>query len=161
MLVKLQFGILLGVLLSSTACQNAADQQEHANEAQLKANQETLDLQNKATEAAARLQREADQKIAEAQATFSKLREDYRHTVASNLVNLDEDIAKLSSKAKDKRLSVRTATEKRLTEIREKRTEFQQEFSSLEAAGAKEWDAARAALEKEWDNLKALVSKDS
>jgi cell division septum initiation protein DivIVA len=44
-------------------------------------------------------QAEADKVIGEAQASFDKLREDYRHRVASDLVDVDRRIDLLSAKA--------------------------------------------------------------
>ena len=41
---------------------------------------------------------EEDKKVAEAQASFLKIREDYRHKVTEDLVGVDKDIAELEAK---------------------------------------------------------------
>jgi hypothetical protein len=161
MFQKSATSLLSVVLLLSFGCENAADQQERAIEAQSQAEREKSDVQAKATREAERLQGDADRKVAEAQANFSKMREDYRHGIESKLVGLDENIAKLSIRADEAKVGARAASKTRLQGIREKRAEFQKELSSMESKGASEWDAARAALEKEWDGLHALVSTES
>jgi Tfp pilus assembly protein PilP len=161
MLQKAKLGMVGLALLSSVACDRASEQQKKADEAQREASQEMNEVRAEASQEMNKLQAEANREVAEAQAKFSKIREEYRHEVEKNLINLDEEIAKLSTRIEVKKDGVKAGTRERLEMIREKRTEFQKDLASLETASARDWDSAKNALDKEWENLKALVNKET
>jgi len=88
-----------------------------------------------------------------------KLREDYRHTMTTNLNDLDKKIAELEAKAKTATGKAKTDLEANLTTIRASRTRLEGSFKGLEKSTATTWDATKASLDKEWTDLKALVDK--
>jgi len=145
------------LLALSSGCDKPADEQAKANAAQDKANEAIAKANQDADQKAAEAQAEADRKIADAQAAFLKMREDYRHDTTTKLVDLDRKIADLEAKAK-------TATGKRsaelkpqLTQIRARREAFTTDWASIEAASAASWNTTKERLDKEWDDLKSLV----
>ncbi len=68
----------------------------------MKANEKIVEANQEADKKANEAQADADKKIAEAQASFLKLREDYRHETTQKLVELDQKIADLEAKAKNR-----------------------------------------------------------
>jgi hypothetical protein len=104
-------------------------------------------------------QAEADLKIAEADAAFKKLRDDYRSASLLDLVSLDADIANLEAKHKAAKGKPKTELEASLTAIRGSRTRYTASRSELDGVGASDWDAAKKDLDSQWAALKALVAK--
>ena len=151
---------MVSALLVS-GCDGADDEQKKADEAAEEAREKGEKVQASARESTRRIEGEATEKIAEAQAAFSKMREDHRHEIESNLVKLDEEITKLSARAQTEGAKAKLATETKLAEIRVKREHFQSSVRTLGTTSAREWDALRAALDQEWDDLKKFVDKAS
>jgi hypothetical protein len=131
--------LILGAALSlgAAACDKAVDDEKKANVAQT----------------------EADQKVADAHASFMKLREDYRHTTTVNLVDLDRDVDSLASKAKQSSGKTKADMDARLVEIQVSRSAFMKDYASLDNVAGASWDDAKVRLDKEWTSLKALVDK--
>jgi hypothetical protein len=143
----------------AVACdKSGADAQAEVNKAQDKANGEVAKASNQVTTTAAEAQTEADKKIIAVQADFATTRENYRHSVQSNLDALDKQLADLDVKA-------RTATKPDLratiTALRAQRDAFVADYQSLTTASAVTWDATKARLDKEWTDLKAAADKAS
>jgi len=142
---------ILGAILcvgSVAACDQAADDEKKVNVANAEANDKI-----------AQANKDADQKIAAAQASFMKLREDYRHATTTNLVDLDRDVDNLAAKSKQASGQPRADMDARLQQIRASRTMFMKDYDSLEGATGATWDSTRVRLDKEWLDLKALVDK--
>jgi chromosome segregation ATPase len=138
----------LTVLGAVAGCDNAADEQKKANEAQA-----TADDKARAAQA------DADRKIAQAQADFAKLQEDYRHAVASTLTDLDKKIRDLEAKDTTLTGTAKSDMDASLTMIHARRDQVARDLTNLQATPASVWDGARARLDKELDDLKGLVSK--
>ncbi len=141
------------------ACNTASDEQRKLDSARAQAD-DTIDAAIKEAEQKMRnAQQEADRKVAEAQAGFMKLREDYRHTTTTNLVDLDHRVDNLEAKALQSVGKARTDLDTSLRQIRAYRDAFQVDCKRLETATASTWDESKARLDKEWTDLQALVDK--
>jgi hypothetical protein len=154
--------ILLGALsvLSFAACETARDQQEKANEAQAEADQKVAEANRDANAKTNEAQAEADKKIADAQATFAKMREDYRHDVNAKLVDLDKKIADLEAKVKtETSAQKRTELEAKLTDIRASRDSFATEYRSVETASASTWDDVKKRIDKSLNDLESKINR--
>jgi hypothetical protein len=142
-----------------TACNNASDDAKKVNGAQAEANDKSGAAMKEATEKVDNAQAEADEKIAAARADFMKLREDYRHTTTTNLVDLDHKVADLATKASQATGKQKVDRDANLKVIYASREAFNRDYQSLDAAAAATWDSAKTRLDKEWTDLKALVDK--
>lgn len=139
--------VILGVG-SAAGCDKASDQEKKANVAQLEADEKI-----------ALATAEARDKIAEAQADFVKLREDYRHATTTNLVDLDRDVDAIEARAKLAVGKEKADLDARLAQIGAGRKAFVTEYESLDAASGARWDETKARLDKQWSNLKTLVDE--
>jgi hypothetical protein len=158
-MVRSSLALTALTFLLSTACNNASDDAKKVNGAQAEANDKSGAAMKEATEKVGNAQAEADQKIAAANADFMKLREDYRHTTTTNLVDLDHKVADLAAKASQSTGKQRVDRDANLKVIYASRDAFNRDYQSLDAAAASTWDGARARLDQEWSDLKALVDK--
>jgi len=138
------------VLLTALAfaCNNASDEQRKINSARAEAEQTMRTAQQA-----------ADRKVAEAQAGFMKLREDYRHTTTENLVDLDHKVDDLEGKARQTFGKARIGLDANLKHIHASRDAFQTNWKALDTVTASTWDDAKARLDREWVQLKTLVDK--
>ena len=132
----------------SGACNDAADEQKRANAAKI----EATDKINAANA-------EADKKDAEAQTSFSRLREDYRHKITVNLVELDAKVETLSVQLKSPAEKNQIKRDETLKLIRVRRSAFGIAYNPLEGASSATWDAMQLKLDMEWSILKDLVDK--
>jgi hypothetical protein len=154
--------ILATTVLSLTlaaACDNASSDARKAEVAQTEANDKSAGAMKVADDAVKSAQAEADEKIAAAQADFLKLREDYRHTVTTNLVELDRKTANLTAKLDQLHGKERADLDTSLRQIHSTRDAFARDYQSLEGDSARTWDNTKFRLDKEWTDLKALVDK--
>jgi glucose/arabinose dehydrogenase len=152
--------VLIGAalsILSSAGCNTAADDQAKADKAQAAATDKTTSAMVEANQKIASAQAVADKKIAEAQGNFMKLREDYRHSVTTDLADLDQRVAKLTAKEQLMSGQGRADFDARLAKIRAEREAFDTDYRKLEAASALTWDDTKARLDKEMSALKTLV----
>src|SRR3954471_1340247 len=93
--------LALTVTLVAAGCDNkAADDQQKANNAQAEANKKIAEANKEAADKGNSAQAEADKKIAAAEGDFGKRREDYRHKVQTDLIELDKKIDNLEAKSK-------------------------------------------------------------
>ena len=144
----------------AVACdKTGTDAQTEVNKAQDKANAEIAKANNQVTTTAAKAQTEADKTIIAAQADFATTRENYRHTVQSNLDALDKKLADLDVKAKTATGTAKTDLRATVPALRAQRDAFVADYQSLGSASAVTWDATKARLDKEWTDLKAAVDK--
>ena len=104
-------------------------------------------------------QADADKTAAQAQLSFTKLREDYRHDVNEKLADLDKKIADLDAKAKTLKAPQRTELESKLVDIRPSRQAFVGEYQAIESASALTWDDVKKRLDKSWNDLETKVSR--
>lgn len=158
----IRFSTLAGAALAvfiTAGCDNAADQQRQASAAQAEANTKINAAQNAAEETAKAAQAAANTQIADAKADFMKLREEFRHSMASNLVDLDKKVSDLEAKAMTSKGKAKMQLDANLTAIRAYRAPFGTRLEGLEQATSTTWDAAKANVEKEWTELQALVDK--
>ena len=149
---------LLSLILTA-ACDKASDDQQKATAAQNEANDKIAAAKVEADKKALTAQTAADNKIAEAQASFLKLREDYRHKTTLNLVDLDHKVDLLTTKEKTVTGKAQGDLDTSLKQIRVSRADFVTDYGSLESASAVTWDATQSRLDKEWAALQALVDK--
>jgi hypothetical protein len=141
----------------AVACdKSGADAQAEVNAAQNKANAQIARANEQVATTGALAQSEADKKISAVQADFAKTREDYRHTVQSNLDDLTKRLADIEVKAKTSTTPDLHAT---ITALRAQKDAFVADYQSLASASPVTWDATKARLDKEWAALKAAVDK--
>jgi regulator of protease activity HflC (stomatin/prohibitin superfamily) len=141
----------------AVACdKSGTDAQAEVNAAQNKANAQIAQANEQVTTTGALAQAEADKKIIAAQADFAKTREDYRHTVQSNLDDLSKRLADLDVKAKASTSPDLRAT---VTALRAQENAFIVDYQSLASTSPEAWDATKARLDKEWSALKATADK--
>jgi len=141
----------------AVACdKSGTDAQAEVNAAQNKANAQIAQANEQVTTTGALAQSEADKKIIAAQADFAKTREDYRHTVQSNIDDLSKRLADLEVKAKTSTAPNLRAT---VAALRAQQDAFIADYQSLASASPVTWDATKTRLDKEWTALKAAVDK--
>ena len=129
--------VLALTLTLVAGCDKGADEQQKANAAQA----------------------EADKKIAAAEADFGKRREDYRHKVQTDLIDLDKKIDLLEVKAKKATGKAKIDLDANLASVRASRASFATDVTTIDSATAVQWDGVKAKADKDWSDLKALVSK--
>jgi hypothetical protein len=159
--------MIRSVLLSTVAmslafavgCNKAADEQRKADEARAEANEKIVEANNEATKKINYAESQADEKVAEAQASFLKMREDFRHDMNEKVVELDKDIAELEAKAKTATGKAKADLDARLPQIRTQREAFAADYKTVDGATAVTWDGTKQRLEKEWKELKDAVDK--
>lgn len=142
-----------------TGCDRAADDQAKANAAQAEANKKIGEAKNEANDKTNSAQAEADKKIAAAQGDFSKRREDFRHKLESDVIDLDKKIDLLEAKAKTATGKAKADLDANLAGIRTRRTSLTTDVKSLETASAGTWDDTKARIEKQFSDLKSAVEK--
>lgn len=143
----------------AAGCDKAADEQQKADQARTDADKKVNEATNEANDKINAARAEADKKVADAQASFLKLREDYRHKVTEDLVNVDKDIAKLEAKAKTAKAKAKTEIDAALPNVRTLRDSVMTEYRSLELSSAITWDESKARVDKAVDALKSAIGK--
>jgi len=133
--------------ISAAACNKASNAEADAEKAQAQA-----DAKIKAVQA------ERDQKIANEQAKFTEMREDYRHATTEKLITLDKKIADLEARLRTATGKSRTNIEANLKQIHAARDRFAADFNALQTATANSWDDAKARLDKELADMQSLVN---
>ena len=140
-------------------CNSAADEQHKATRAEHEANEEISELTRKAHDKAAEVRAEADKQIAEAQADFMRLREDFRHETTEHLLELDRKIATLEAEAATLKGNTKSELEAKLMAIRARRLQFSQDFQGIADDSAATFDATNRRLEKSWNDLEKSVDQ--
>ena len=147
--------LALLVPLAGAACEKSgADAQREADKAQAKSTTEITNAQAEADKKSEKAQAEANEKISKAQADFAKTREDYRHTVQSDLTDVDKKLADLDAKA-TKGQKVRGD----LNGLHRDRDAFAADARSLDTATPVTFDAIKDRLDKERDDLKKAMGR--
>lgn len=146
-------------LALAAGCDKGADEQQKANAAQAEADKKIAEANKEAQTKTTSAQVEADKKIAAAESDFGKRREDYRHKVQTDLVDLDKKIELLEAKSKTATGKAKTDLDLNLASIRKTRAAFAGDLTSVESATAVQWDATKARTDKDWTDLKAMVDK--
>jgi len=141
------------------ACNNASDEQKKMNSARAEADDKIGAAVKQADQNIKNAEQDESKKVAEAQAGFMKMREDYRHVTTMNLVDLDHKVDDLEAKAKVSNGKARSELDANLKQIHTDRGTFETDYRSLETATPLTWDDAKARLDKEWTHLKTLVDK--
>ena len=119
-------------LTLGAGCDKAADEQRRATAAQTEADKKIAEATKESTTKTTGAQVEADKKIAAAEAEFGNRREDYRHKVQGDLVDLDKKIDLLEAKSKGAKGKVKTDLDLKLAEIRTRRAAFGTSFAAVE-----------------------------
>ena len=140
-------------------CDKGADEQQKANAAQAEADRKIAEAKAKAGTETTSAQIEADKKIAAAEGDFGKRREDYRHKVQGDLIDLDKKIALLEAKAKTATGKAKVDLDARLASVRASRAAFASDVTTIDSATAVQWDGVKAKADKDWTDLKAIVDK--
>ena len=153
------FAGLALTLALGTGCNNASDEQHKANAAQAEADRKIAEANKEAVVKTTSAQLEADKKIAAAESDFGKRREDYRHKIQTDLVDLDKKVELLEAKAKTATGKTKTDLDFSLPQIRTRRTAFMMDMKSIDTATAVQWDDTKVRVDKVWTDLKALVDK--
>lgn len=149
----------LSSLALTTACDKAQDQQTKANVAQAKANTTMVEVGRDADDKMREAQAKADTKIAEAQAAFMTLREDYRHSSTTAMVDFDKRLSELEAKASAAKGKEKASLAATVSQLRVGRDAFIADAKAIETASATTWDATKARLDKQWAELKAIADK--
>ncbi len=150
--------IVLATVLA-LGCDSASDEQTRASRAQAEANKTTVATAAVAEEKIKTAKAEADKKIAQAQANFQTMREDFRHNTTVALVEVDKSIELLEKKWKTQTGKAKTETADRLKQIRTDREALTTSYRALEAESAATWDQSKMRLEKAMQELKERMSK--
>jgi len=100
---------------------------------------------------------ETNQKSAQVQADFTKLRDEFRQKITTGLTDLDHRVELLERKARNSVGNAKNEVEMGLTQIRADRFTFTNDYKSLDSATSANWDATKARLDKEWLALSNLV----
>lgn len=152
----------LALTLAVAACdKSASDEQQKANAAQAEADKKIAEAKKEAAEKSNNAQAEADKKIATAEGDFGKRREDYRHKIQADLVDLDKKIDQLEAKSKTATGKAKIDLDLNLAQIRARRASFAADLKSIESATAVQWDDTKARVDKDWSELKTLVDKSA
>ncbi len=152
--------VCVAIFMASTAgCDKAADEQRNADQARAEADRKAIEANREATTTINAAQADAEKKVADAQASFLTMREDYRHKATESLIEVDKDIAQLEAKVKTLKSKTKAELEARLPNLRTQREAVTNEYKSLELSSALTWDATKARVDKAIDDLKAAVSK--
>ena len=147
-------------VLGAAACEKSGKEtQEQVDNAQAQAQTEITNAQVQANDKANSAQAKADEKITEAQNDFDKTREDYRHTMQSNLDSLDKKIADLDAKALKTTGDKKVDLGRKASTLRTERGTFAADVKSLDTATAASWDATKARIDKEWSDIKSTSDK--
>jgi hypothetical protein len=148
-------------LTLAAACDKdkAAEEQQRINAAQAEADKKITEATKEATTKTTSAQVEAEKKIAAAEGDFGKRREDYRHKIDRDLVDLDKEIALLDAKAKTATGPTKADLDMRLAQIRTRRAAFASDMTAIDNATAIGWDDLKMRVDKDWTELKDLVEK--
>jgi tetrahydromethanopterin S-methyltransferase subunit G len=147
------------VAAAAAACNTASDDANKAKAAQATANDKSGAAVRESDEKVENAQAEADKKIGAARADFMTMRENFRHATTQNLVDLDQKVDALSTKANQSSGKEKTDRDAGLKQIHASRDAFQKLFLSLDSASESTWDDAKARVDKEWTDLKTMVDR--
>lgn len=154
---KQSFTLTTVALLLAVGCENAADQQRKANEAQIEANEKAAEARVEADRTAQDAQADANREFAGAQEKFSKMREEFRHDLELKLVEVDKEIAELRTQSTTENGKKKQQIDANLPIIDERRARLNDAYQRLEQANASSWDQAKGEVQKRWDELKHSV----
>lgn len=146
--------------LGASACEKSGKEtQKEIDNAQAQAQTEITSAQVQANDKTNAAQAKANEKVAEAERDFDKTREDYRHTMQSNLDSLDKKLIDLDAKARTATGSKKVELTNKSTTLRAQRDTFAADVKSIETATVATWDATKARLDKEWSDIKSTRDK--
>ena len=148
------------LVLGAAACEKSGKEtQEQVDNAQAQAQTEITNAQVQANDKANAARAKAEEKINAAENDFLKAREDYRHTMQSNLDSLDKKISDLDAKVMKTTGDKKVELGNKASTLRAERTAFANDVKSLETTPAATWDATKAHVEKEWSDIKSASDK--
>ena len=146
------------VALALCACGTGTNYRDRASDARQDANQEKAQAIENADDKVQHATADEERELADVNADFEKDREDYRHDVETNLIQVDEDIADLDAKVKTADPERRASMEANLRQIRTDREAYERDTKGLDTVSSDGWADLKARLDREWDALKALVN---
>jgi hypothetical protein len=146
---------LAAALMTTVACDKpgVAEQQKEQRAAQ-----DNADQQNRAARESASAQADMNDKVTSAQVDFEKNREEFRHSMQTNVDDIDARIAKLESKEASATGKAKADLDAKMPSIRAQRASFGSDFRAIQMTTATTWDDAKARVDKEWTSLKSAVS---
>ena len=147
-------------VLGAAACEKSGKEtQQEVDNAQAQAQTEITNAQVQAKDTANAAQAKANEKITEAERDFDKTRDDYRHTMQSNLATLDKKIADLDTRVIKSTGDKKVELTNKASTLRTQRATFADDVRSLDTATAATWDATKARMDKEWSDIKSTSDK--
>jgi len=147
-------------VLGAAACEKSGKEtQEKVDNAQAQGQTEITNAQVEANDKANAARAKADEKITAAESDFEKTREDYRHSMESNLDSLDKKIADLDAKVLKTTGDKKVELGNKASSLRSQRGAFAADVKSLDTTPAASWDATKARVDKEWSNIKSASDK--
>jgi hypothetical protein len=147
-------------VLTVSACEKSrTDVQQKAEHAQAEGQKDMREATSEAQTKITSAEMEANRKMTDAEHGFVASREDYRHTVQSNLDDLDKRLADLDIKARHATGKEKAKLDQMLPGLHAQRAAFGRDFATIENDTAATWDASKARLDKEWKDLKNAVDR--
>jgi hypothetical protein len=148
---------LIGLFtIASSACEKPGAAEKQREE---QANAELQQAKDEAKQREQGAQAAANKDIGAARADFQKVREDYRHARAADLIDEDKKIAALEAKETTAKERAKTQLEADLSAIRIKREVVVRDMNALENVTAATWDEQTAKMSRDWDALKSAVDE--
>jgi hypothetical protein len=143
------FSTLAMIVLGASACEKSGKEtQEKVDNAQAQSQVEITNAEVK-----------ADEKVAEARNDFDKTREDFRHSMQSNLDALDKNLSDMDAKAMKATGTKKVELSNKATKLRAQRDVFAADVRAIGDTTAATWDATKARIDKEWSNIKSSSDK--
>jgi hypothetical protein len=155
----IRVSMVVTAVLCLMACNNGSDDEKRARSARAEANDRSGAALKEADEKIKSAQAQAEDTISAVRMDFKALREDFRHTTASDLIDLDDKVDGLTVQATQSSGKEKTERDAKLKQIHTSRDAFWTDCQSVESATESTWDATKARLEREWTELKALVAR--
>lgn len=144
-------------LFGLSACFDGSD--DRAVEAQQEADQTIREVAASADKQARAAQADADRVIADVAASFATEREEYRHEMATELVELDKKIALIEARQLTADGKARARLDASLVAIRQQHDSFVKDFATLDTVTSVTWAPTRERLDRAWAALKDAVNK--
>ena len=144
-------------LLALSACFGGSD--DRAVEAQREADQTIREVGASADQQVRTAQADADKIIADVAARFATEREEYRHQMATRLVELDKKIALVEARALKANGKTRVGLDATLVAIHLRHDTFVNDFATLDSVTSTTWAPTRERLDREWAELEDAVDK--
>lgn len=145
--------------LLATACSKAPSQQKQRVGELNVTNDQSAGTDTGDVLKAKNVELQAQQKNAQVQSDFMKMRESYRQQMTASLTALDRKVNLLEGKAKYSEGKPKNKLEMGLTQIRADRYAFTTDYKSVDTVTSANWDVTKARLDQKWTALSDLVDR--